>query len=183
MLVENVGDAAAHACGKIPSTAAKDEDDTFRHILTAVIADALDYGGCSRVAHSEAFARNSVEESFAAGGAVQSDVADDDVFFRGESRLPRRINNNLAAGKSLADVVVGVAFERERDALRQKCTQALSRRSGEMDADGIVRQTGRAIAAGDLTAQDSADGTVNVAHRQVNFDRTQAQQRVERMLD
>ena len=85
-LVENIGDAAAHAGGEISAAGAEHEHDAVRHVLAAVVADALDHRGRSGVANGKAFAGDSVEEGFAAGCAVEGNVADDDVFFRQRSR-------------------------------------------------------------------------------------------------
>ena len=60
-----------------------------------------------------------------------------------------------AARKPLAHIVVGVAFEFERNALGQKRAETLSGRAGELEADGVVRQTGRAVLARDLAATAS----------------------------
>ena len=49
----------------------------------------------------------------AAGCAIQSHVADDDVLVRHERRAGRRRDDQLAARQAFADVVVGVAFEEE----------------------------------------------------------------------
>ena len=85
--VEDIGDATAHAGGEISSAGAEHDDQTVGHVLAAVVANALDHGSRSGIADREALARHSVEESFAAGRAVESNVADDDVFFRREARI------------------------------------------------------------------------------------------------
>src|SRR5271169_6785645 len=78
-LVKNVGDTTAHASSKIPAAGAKHQHQAVRHVLAAVVANALDDGGRARIADSKALAGDSVEECFAARGAVKGDVADDDV--------------------------------------------------------------------------------------------------------
>ena len=54
--------------------------------------------------------------------------------------VARRIDDQPAARESLADVIVGVAFELQRDALGQERAEALSGRAGEVEVDGVVRQ-------------------------------------------
>ena len=49
------------------------------HVLAAVIADTLDHRDRAGVAHAEALAGDAANERLAGGGAVQRDVADDDV--------------------------------------------------------------------------------------------------------
>ena len=41
----------------------------------------------------------------------------------------RRVDDDLAAGQALADVVVGVAFERQRHAARHERAEALAGRA------------------------------------------------------
>ena len=52
----------------------------------------------------------------------------------------RRIDDDLAAGEPLAEVIVGVAFEHERHAARHERAEALAGRALEMDADRVVGQ-------------------------------------------
>jgi hypothetical protein len=63
------------------------------------------------VAHAEALAGHAADVGLAAGRAVEGDVADDDVVLGTKVDLRRRIDDDLAAGQPLAEVVVGVAFE------------------------------------------------------------------------
>src|SRR5271169_2081337 len=74
-LVKNVGDTTAHASSKIPAAGAKHQHQAVRHVLAAVVANALDDGGCPGIANAESFACNPVEECFAAGGTVKCDIA------------------------------------------------------------------------------------------------------------
>ena len=80
-LVKYIGDAAAHARGKIPAARAQYDDQAIRHIFAAVIADALHHRGCARITHGKTFPGDSIEESLAAGRAVEHDVADQNIFF------------------------------------------------------------------------------------------------------
>ena len=131
--VEHVGDAAGHARGEIPAGPAEHDDAAAGHVLAAVIADALDNGERAAVAHGEPLARDAAEVRFAARRAVQRDVADDDVVLGNERRLPRREHDDLAAREPLADVIVRVAFELERDASRNEGAEALAGRAGELE--------------------------------------------------
>ena len=85
-----------------------------------MVADALHNGGRAGIAHAEAFARNTGNKGAAARCAVERDIADDDVVSRLKRAGPIRKNDQSAAGKALAEVVVAVALERKRYALRQK---------------------------------------------------------------
>ena len=96
------------------------------HVFAAVIADAFNNGGGAGVADREALAGDAVQEDFAAGGAVENDVADEDAFFRQEAGGLRRIGDDASAGEAFAEVVVGVAFKFERDAVGNECAKALA---------------------------------------------------------
>src|SRR5580704_13094164 len=170
-LVEDVSNTATHASGEISPAGAKHQHDAIGHVLAAVVANPLDYGSGSGVADGKTLARNSVEKCFAAGGTVKGDIADDDVFFRREAGSARRIYHDSPPGEALPDVVVGFALERKRDSLGEERPQTLAGRAREVKADGIVGQSSRAIAARDLATEHAADGTVNVAHRKLRFNR------------
>ena len=72
-----------------------------------------------------------------------------------------------AAGEALADVVVGVALEPQRDAARDERPEGLTGRPDERDVDGVVGQAVAAVLLGHLVAEDGADGPVDVADREL----------------
>src|SRR6185437_15077749 len=74
-----------------------------------------------------------------------------------------------AAGKSLANVIVRIAFERQRDALGEKRAEALTSRAGELYADRFVRQAAGAVASGDFATHHGADRAVHVPDRQMEL--------------
>ena len=117
---------------------AEDQDAPGGHVFAAVIADALNDGVGAAVADGKAFAGDAPDVGLAARRAVERDVADDDVLFRREAGHARRINDQPGAGQAFADEVVRVAFERQRDAARHESAEALSGRSGELQANRVV---------------------------------------------
>ena len=84
--IQHVRHAAAHPRRKIPAGPAEDDDSPAGHVLAAVIADALDHGMRAAVSHREPLAGHAPQIGFAARGAVQRHVADDDVLFGHECR-------------------------------------------------------------------------------------------------
>ena len=60
-----------------------------------MVTDAFDHGVDARVAHAKAFASDAVDVSLAGGGAVERDVADEDVILGFEGRALGRIDDNL----------------------------------------------------------------------------------------
>src|SRR5450631_234735 len=116
-LVENIGDAAAHASGKISAARTEHQHQPVCHVLAAMIANPFDDCGRARIAYGKAFTGDAVKEGFAAGCTIESHVADQDVLFGSKPRVLRRIDNDAAAGKTFPNIVVGVAVERECDSL------------------------------------------------------------------
>ena len=127
--VEHVGDAAAHAGSEVAAGRAEHDDAPAGHVLAAVIADAFDDRQGAAVAHGEPLAGEPAEVRLAARRAVERDVADEDVVFRDERRPARRIDDDLPARQALADVVVGVALERHRDAVAARRRRSSGRPS------------------------------------------------------
>src|ERR1017187_1088409 len=182
-LVENIGDAAAHASGEISATGAEHQHQPVCHVLAAVVANPLNDRGRPGIADRKTFAGDAVKEGFAAGCTIESHVADQDVLFGSKPRVLRRIDNDATAGKTFPNVVVGVAVERECDSLGKERTEALARRTHEMDANCVVGQPGRAVAPRDFTTQYGPDRAMHIAYRQIDFDISQAEQSIQRVLD
>src|SRR5690606_24038068 len=110
----------------IPPGRTEHDGTSAGHVLAAVIADPLDDRSRAAVAHAEALGRAAPEERAAGGRAVERDVADQHVVLGRESAFARRVDDQPAARQALADVVVAVAFELERDALREERAEALA---------------------------------------------------------
>ena len=108
------------------------------HVLAAVVADALDHRGRPRVAHAEALPHLPADEDLAGGGAVEDDVAGDDLVLGGERRTLRGPHDEPPARQALAEVVIGVAVEAHRDSVGHEGAEALARRPGEGQRDGVV---------------------------------------------
>ena len=136
-----------------------------------MIADAFDDGDGAGIAHREAFAGDAPEIALAGNGAVKHRIADDDVFIGLKQAFLWRINDQAAAGQPLADVVVGVAFELERDPTGQPGAEALPGVALHGNVDGVVGQALVAVTPCDLARQHGADGAVGVAHGDLDADR------------
>ena len=115
---------------KLRPVRADDERLAAGHVLAAVVADAFDHGGGAGVADQEAFAHLAAQEHLAAGGAVADHVAGDHVALGREHVGAVRPDDDAAAGEPLADVVVGVAEQAQRDAGRQERAERLAGGAG-----------------------------------------------------
>src|SRR5258708_7967227 len=162
-LVEHVGDAAGHAGAEVAAGAAEDDDAAAGHVFAAVVADALDDGVDAGVADGEALAGHAAEINLAGGGAVEGDVADDHVVLGLEGGGGGRVDDDLAAGEALADVVVGVALDGERHAARHERAEALAGGPFEVDADGVGGHALGAVLPPRLAAGGGAGDAVDVA--------------------
>ena len=111
---------------KLRPVAPDDDDSAAGHVLAAVVADALDHRRGAGVADAEAFADLAAQEDLAARGAVADHVAGDDVVLGRERVGAVGPDDDAPAGQTLADVVVGVAVQAQRDAGRQERPEALA---------------------------------------------------------
>ena len=135
VLVDHVGDAAAHPGSEVPAGFADHDDTSTGHVLAAVVADPFDDGDGAGVADGETFPGSSVEVAVAGDGAIQHGVADDDVLFRHDRAGWFGLDDDPPTGQSLADVVVGVTFEMQRDAACQPGAEALARGALQLDRE------------------------------------------------
>ena len=78
------------------------------------------------VAHGKPLTGLATEVGFATGCPVQGHVADNDVVGGDEGRSAGRIHHDAPTGEPFANVVVGIAFQFERDTGREKCAKTLT---------------------------------------------------------
>ncbi|GMA85060.1 hypothetical protein GCM10025868_03100 [Angustibacter aerolatus] len=147
-----------------------------------MVAHALDDRGGAGVAHAEPLPRQAAHEHAAGGGAVRDHVAGDHVLLGDEGALVLRADDEPAAGQPLAEVVVGVAEQPQRDAARHEGPERLAGRAGERDVDRALGQPLR-VPLGHLVAEHRADGAVHVAHRQRDAHRLGVLERVAAQRD
>ena len=166
-VVVDVGDAAAHAGGEVAAGAADDDDAAAGHVFAAMIAAAFDDGFRAGVADAEAFADDAADVDLAVDRAVADDVAGDDVLLGAEGRVLGREDGDAPAGQAFADVVVGVAFQQQRDAAGEEAAEALAGRAGELEGDRVVGQAGLAVLLGDFARERGADGAIGVLDRKL----------------
>ena len=162
--VIDVGYTSRHTCGKVPADLAEHHHTTACHILTAVVAGALDDGYGSRVAHTEALAYLAIDVQLARGGTVETGVAGNDIVFRMEVLMAAAGGQyrDASAAQALAEVVVALALQPDVETVHGEGTKRLTCRTLELDVDGMVRQTCLTILLGYLTTQHCRHGTVGI---------------------
>src|SRR5579875_144261 len=167
--IQHVRYTAAHSSREVASGATQDDHHASRHVLASVVAHSLDDRDRATVAHGKAFSRNAAEIGFAAGCAVQSDVADQDVIFRFERGCSRRAHNDETARKPLADIVVSVSFQIKGYSACQESTEALARRPLDVNLDRVRGQPLLAVAARNFRRQHRTERAVDVANRHMDL--------------
>ena len=123
-LVQHVGYAAGHARGEVVAHGAEDGRASAGHVLAAVVAHALGHGRRAGIAHAEALARRAGYVGRAAGRAVEGHVANERVAVA-PPRALGRAHRQRAAGEALAQVVVGLAAQRDLLPLPQERAKRL----------------------------------------------------------
>ena len=136
-----------------------------------MVARALGDRDGAGVAHAEPLADHAAQEHLAGRGTVEDHVACDDLILGGEGRCRVRRGDDPAARQSLAQVVVGVPGQAERDPARQEGAERLPCAAGERDVQRVVGQALAAPAPRHLVAEHGADGAVHVPHRKLEPDR------------
>src|SRR5690606_24553897 len=76
-----------------------------------------------------------------------------------------RIEDQLAAGEPLSEVVVGIPLQFQGQAAWNEGTETLTGGSGKTKVDGVLRQAVPAVSPGDLTSYDGSGHTVDVSDR------------------
>src|SRR5438552_686773 len=131
-----------------------------------MVADRFNDRGDAAVAHAKTFAGHAANISLATRRAVERNIANNDILLGNKGGLFRWIDDDFAAGKAFADVIIGVALQEEGHAFRHKRAETLAGTAGEMNLDGILGQALGAPAAGYFRANDSADHAVDIADGQ-----------------
>ena len=128
-----------------------------------MVPHALDHGHRAGVADAEAFPGGAAEVGLAAGGPIEGHVAGDDVVFRGKRTFGVGIEDELTAGKPLAEVVVAVALQLQGQAAGRKGSEGLPGPAAAADPIGILRQR-VAETTGDLGPQEGAEGAAGAGN-------------------
>ena len=158
--VQDVGCTAAHACGEVLAGHAQDHRAAAGHVLQTVVSAAFRHRQRAGIPDAEALAGDAADIGFAGGGTVQCHVPEDDIVMGSVSRVLRRGDHQLSAGKPLSEAVVRVALQADRQSLRDEGSEGLSSAAGAFHRDRILRQP-VSVPPCDLAAQDGAEGAVD----------------------
>ena len=168
-LVEHISHAARHTGREVAPRRPENHDATARHVFAAMIAGAFYNGDGARVADGEPLASHAAEIALAGNRTVKDGIADNDAFLRHDGGAIRRPNDDSAAGKALADVVIGFAREIHRDAPCKPGAKALSRCTLEGDPDRVFGKSGMTVGFRHPARQHRARGAVAARDGQFEF--------------
>ena len=138
--IQNIGRTAAHAGSKIASCTSQNNYRTTGHIFTTMVTNTLNNSVHATVTDAEAFTGSTADIRFTACCTIEGNFADNNIFVRIKAYIAVRIDNQLASGKSFADMVIGIALQLQRNTFRQKGAKALAGTALEVQADGVGRQ-------------------------------------------
>ncbi len=122
------------------------------------------------VTHGKPLTGHPVEIGLPLRCPIERRIADQDRLFRIIKDVLRREDNDLAAGQSLADIVVGLPFQGQRDAFRQEGPERLTGRADELNRDRVFRQPVRSVLLRNLAREYRARRPVDVPDRKFELD-------------
>ena len=88
-----------------------------------MVANSLNHGHGPAVAHHKSLADNSTDVHSAAGRTVTDDIARDYIVFGCKYTCSVWSDHDGSTRKTLANVIVAVAFEQKRNPARNECTK------------------------------------------------------------
>ena len=98
MLIQYISNTAGHTGCKVVSGASQNHHRTAGHVFTAMLPNALCYGGSTGVPDTEAFAGNAVNKRFAAGGTIEGNIAYYNIILCLKTASFGRLYDQLSAG-------------------------------------------------------------------------------------
>ena len=149
--VVDVCDATTHAGSEVAPGLAQYHHTATGHILATVVAGTLNHGDGTRVTHTEALTHLTVDIELAAGGTIESRISGNDVLFGFVVIAPAgwRQDRDTATTESLAEIVVGLAFQTDVQPFRGEGTKTLACRPLELNLDRGIGQSLFAVLLGD----------------------------------
>jgi hypothetical protein len=101
------------------------------------------------------------------------------MFAPAVARLP---DDQPAAGKTLAGIIIGIADQVERHAGGEEGAEALTCRTVERRRQRSVGKAGMAVAPGDLAAEHGADRPIDIGHVHLDARRQRTVQGLDQYL-
>ena len=163
VLIQHIGDAAAHARRKVFAHGADNHHTASCHIFTAVVAHTLHHRCGAGVPDTEPLTGRAIDEGLAGSSSVECHVADDDIFVLPERGSLGRINHQLSSRQALSEVIIGITRQFQCEPFRDERAETLSAGTPAQDMIGVLLQR-VTESSRDLRTEDSAEGAVRVGH-------------------
>ena len=138
--IQYVCNSAGHTCRKISAGRSQNNGTAAGHIFQAMITAAFYNCRHTRITNTKALSGNAFNVAFSRCRAIQYDITDNNILARTERYILRRRKNQLAAGQSLSETVIGISFQPNRQSLWNKSTEGLTTASGRLHRHRIVCQ-------------------------------------------
>ena len=168
--VPDVRGAASHARTEISACYSQNENHASGHIFAPVLAYALDYRCCTRVTNGESFPGAAGGKQEARSCSVEAYIAHNDLRLGGCCQHSARTQNDFAAGKTFADIIVGLTLQDERHAVGGEGTKRLPRRTSHLNADVWFRRNLATPQQCQLAGQPRSQASVFVSYVQTAFE-------------
>src|ERR1700761_5360882 len=160
VLIEHPCDAAGHAGAEVLSGAAQHQDSSAGHVFAAVVAYTFDDSGGARIAHGETLAGTAGGKEAARGGAIERDIAEQDVVRALTRSIALGAKHDLTPAEAFADKIVGQAFEDETHARNGEGAKGLTGDALQLNFDGRHWVAVMQPLQSELACNTGADGTV-----------------------
>ena len=147
-----------------------------------MVAHALYDGDGSGISHAETLSGHAVDIGLAAGGSIERHVSYYNIFILFKVHASGRIDDQFSAGQSLAEVIVAVPLQLQGQSLGDEGSEALSSGALALHGKGVLFQAFR-IPLRDLGTEHGAEGTVCIAHIQLDAPPASALQRGKQLLE
>src|SRR5690606_1596122 len=167
--IQHIGEATGHTGTEVVAGFTQYHDHAAGHVFAAVVAGAFHNGDGTRVTHGETLTGTARRQQLAAGGTVQTGVADNGGVVGFEYRTFGRVNHQLAAGHAFTHVIVGVTFQHHFQTAGVPHTERLTRHAGQFQAYRVGSHTLVAVTTGNFTRQTGTNGAVAVGDAIAEF--------------
>ena len=184
---QDVAEASGHAGTEIQAHRAENRREAAGHVLATVLTHSFNHGHRTAIANRESFTRLTGDEQLAGGGSIEDGVAGKHIAaLRG---ILAGVNDNGAAGKPFADVIVSFAEQFQGEAVGQERAETLARMASEFACGGrrllLLNAEAHALAA-DVRAntaivivdhRGTATGWRNTVQKHLRFRDTRVENR------
>src|SRR5690554_620054 len=161
--IQHIGEAARHTGTKVGACRTQHGNQSAGHILTAMIAGALNNCMGARVAYCESLTGGASRKQFAADGSVEAGVTDDRGLLGLENTAAGWLDDQFAASHAFAHIVVSIALKNQIKPTNVPDTKALARSAHKTQGYWRVCHSLVAVLCRNLTGKSRTNRAVAVS--------------------